>query len=186
MAIEAPTFQKPIIPDIFPLGSDVIVNVVRPVREIDEPADRYLQEKMKVLENENPYANQMLLSLPSQVEPPRDKLFMLGVVFAYEAYKQRAVGTRLPVLTLEFVQDFYESREERLDSMYQGQADDKYAEEVNVVRGLFAMLEKDAYKTLETETVEKGRSLFNTHIYLGFVYSYFLFREGFSNPANWE
>lgn len=185
MAIEAPTFSKPSTPDIYPIGSDAIIQVVRPIysnpgQELDLP------KKLELLESENPYANQLLVSLAQEAPEREANYYVLGVVFAYEVFKERAGGKKLPILTYEFVHDYFESREERLDMVYGSKAEEEGTREIDVVRGLFAILEKDAYKTLEEEAMGKGYSLFDSQIFLGFLNSYFLFREGFSDSDYWE
>ncbi len=186
MTIEAPVFQKPTIPDIYPIGSHAIIETVRPVIANPKSADIYLETKLKLLEEENPYANQVLVSLADEAPRLEANYYMLGVVFAYEAYKKRVDGKKLPILTYEFVHNHFESREERLDVVYGNRAEEKGIEEIDVIKGLFAILEKDAYKTLEEETMDEGYSLFDSQIFLGFMNSYFLFREGFSDSGNWE
>ena len=48
------------------------------------------------------------------------------------------------------------------------------------------MLEKEMYQALEEETAEGDDSIFENTVFCGFVASYFLFREGFGDPDNWE
>jgi hypothetical protein len=184
--VEAPPFVDYDLPDIYPLGAEAVVAVIRPVLKSRRSLIEYIDIKTEVLQAENQYANGYLMSLVNEMEDPKSiDLFTLGVIFAYEVYKERAGGEPLPILTMEFVEDYFTAQNERQVKLY---ADDEEGQdaELGLVKSMFAMAEHKAYKALEQEVMKKGKPLFFDPLFLGFMNSYFLFAEGFNDPMNWE
>ncbi len=173
-------------PAIYPLGAEAITGVIRPLEKTIPSVEKYLGETMTSFGNENPNAAVMLLNLPEGVSRDVADHFRLGVVFAYETFKKRS-ELPLPVLSEEFVGDYALRMEETNNTQrLNKQPDVDFAVGAVIQKNLFRLLEKDAYKAFEAETVGEGKSVFDTKGYLGFVTAYFMLREGFSNPQNWE
>lgn len=187
MTVETPIFinsKKNL--NIFPIGSKAVSEAIGSNFSTQESADTYFNTGLEIIEEENPYANDALLSLACEASLEGESAFTLGVFLAYDIFKKKAGDRKLPVLTSEFVQNYFESAEERRDYVYGIRAEEKFIEEIYVIKNMFALLEKDAYNALEDEIINDGCSLFESKVYLGFINSYFLFREGFSNSSNWE
>ena len=173
-------------PAIYPLGAEAITGVIRPIDKTIPSVEKYLDETMTSFANENPNAAVMLLNFPNDRPRAAADHFRLGVVFAYETFKKRS-ELPLPVLSEEFVDDYALRMEEINEAQrLRNEPDVDFEGGAVVQKNLFRLLEKDAYKAFVEETVGEGNSVFDTQGFYGFVTAYFMLREGFSNPSNWE
>lgn len=191
MTIEAGISEIPQAPImLYPLGGDPVVAVVRPLFEDSGKTwSEYLVLKAPILDAENPYANEYLMVISENFSGLENEGFIIGITLAYEILKEKAGKQKVPVLSSEFVQAYDEFVQNRLISVYGkslGSLIPGADREEEVRRGLFAMLEKEAYKALDEEMTEHDDSIFDKTIFSGFVASYFLFREGFSDSSHWE
>jgi len=174
----------------YPIGADAIATVVRPLfANLDQTWDEYLNLKAPILDVENPYANGYLMALSNNFSGLENEGFSIGVTLAYEIFKEKAGKQKLPVLSLEFVQVYDAFAHDRLTIIYGNYPGSRILgadKEEEIRRGLFVMLEKEAYQALEQEMTEQNQSIIENSIFSGIVASYFLFREGFSDQNCWE
>lgn len=174
----------------YPIGAEAVIAVVKPLFASPEPAwDEYLDLKAPMLETENPYANGYLMAIGNNFSGLENQGFRIGITLAYEIFKERADKQKIPTLNLEFVQAYDAFMHDRLISVYGkylGSLISGADREEETRRGLFVMLEKDTYQALDEEMTGQNESIFENHVFLGFVSSYFLFRQGFSDPDFWE
>jgi len=191
MSIEARVSEishDPIID--YPIGTNAITTVVRPLlANLSQTWDEYLGLKAPMLDVENPYANGYLMALSNNFSGLENEGFSIGVTLAYEIFKEKAGKQKLPVLSLEFVQVYDAFAHDRLTIIYGSYLESRILgadKEEGIRRGLFAILEKEAYQALEQEMTEQNESIFENSIFSGIVASYFLFREGFADPNCWE
>jgi len=183
MAIEAIAFEAP---DIYPIGSEAVIAVVRPIVQSDQSWDEYIGEVGCTLQDENLHAYGYLSSLSNGLPGEAIDEFAIGFSLAYEIFKKRAGGKKLPVLSYQFVDGYYSEIAERLTEVY-GSVDSEDADREEELRtSIFAILEKDAYQALDEELAVEEISIFDTPSLLGFVSAYFLFRKGFSDSENWQ
>ncbi len=191
MTVEARVSQIPQDSIIkYPLGADAVIAVARPLlKDSNKTWDVYLSLKAPLLDMENPYANGYLMAISNNFSGLENEGFRIGITLAYEIFKEKARKQRIPILSLEFVQTYDAYMQDRLIGVYgkyPGSRIPRADREEEIRRGLFAMLEKEAYQALDEEMTEQDESIFESSVFSGFVASYFLFREGLSDPNFWE
>ncbi len=191
MTVEARVSQIPQDSIVkYPIGADAVIAVVRPLFEDSNKTwDEYLSLKAPLLDVENPYANGYLMAISNNFSGLENEGFRIGITLAYEIFKEKAGKQKIPILSLEFVQIYDALAHDRLISVYGSYPGSRIPgadREEEVRRGLFVMLEKEAYQALDEEITGQDESIFENSVFSGFVASYFLFREGFSDPNYWE
>jgi hypothetical protein len=180
--------QQPI--KIYPLGAGTVRNVLQTLRRDfrGKGLMEYAEAKLPMLEAENPYATSNLMDRTEAYSENEAAGFEIGVVLAYEVVKERA-GQDLPVLSETFIDVFEDMKHMRFVKLYGNNEDfieEKADEEEEMKKGIFAMIEKDAYAVFQDEFMEPNFSFFTTSIFSGFVASHSLYAEGLSNPDFWE
>lgn len=158
------------------------------------PWGEFLAVKKRELDNNNPHISRYLLGekgVPKEPGYARD--FRVGVILAYEAFKKIAGDIQLPVLSEEFIEDYHCISWCRFDGRYgQDQKTRNLGEDAenNIRKGLFILLEPQAYKALRArfdnhlKEEDPEQMLFDHPIFDGFVSAYFMLREGFTDPKN--
>ena len=187
MTIEERVSEIPQIPSIrYPIGAAIAAAVVRPLMEdIDLTWGEYASLQKQIIEPENPYAFEYLSGLAEGFSKDATEYYLSGIALAHNIFKGKA-GGKLPVLTLKFVSDYQEKTANRINRVY-GSANSPGAfREEEMRTTIFAILEKDVYQVLQEELVDEGQSIFDSPTMTGFINTYFLYREGFSDPKNWE
>ena len=138
---------------ISPIGAAAVKAVLKSIPTERTPVAliEYISNESKMLSAENYDANGYLMTDREKVLPRYTNLeFQFGVALAYKFFRQRAEG-ELPRLSSEFIEYYDAKRQEKMDMVYGTDPDDRIfgsIEEERIRRGLFVMLERDAYKVL--------------------------------------
>ncbi|MBI2026126.1 MAG: hypothetical protein HYT06_01970 [Candidatus Levybacteria bacterium] len=184
-------FPQTAIP--FPLGGEVVNRIfARAIVEGTTPS-QLIDGQTQVMQFENPSALQYLNVLAQRFEgiaqegEKAKEGFNIGRSLLYLMLTDKSQEGIVPELSYDFVDDYAIRESERLERVY---GDDEEtlvngAEWEHTVRlNMFRLLEKGVYDNMDRNLKTNG-TLFQNSIFIGFVYSYFLFREGLSDPANY-
>jgi hypothetical protein len=185
VAIERLTDNAP--EGLFPLGKEVVSGVFNELEQTGKGFEGLVGMEEEIMDSDNQEALNYLQSLVSTFEPNSRRGFRIGISMAYRVIGKRIKGGVVPSLLPEFVDRYDLVRENTLGIDMEDDDYIKTSEDGHIMKlNLFRLMERDLYKGLEEQILadRKDVSLLESPIYAGFVYTYFLFREGLSDPAN--
>jgi len=106
--------RQPIIFDLFPVGKEAALNAFRNLSLAENPsgAQEAVIQEASILNESNPYVFayflQMLGGFPPEASKTTDQI-LWGALIYHQALREEARfrGGRLPIVTREFLQDYY-------------------------------------------------------------------------------
>ena len=192
MTIETLTPEVPRVPDLFPIGRKPVIHTFAELDKVGGSWGDLLKVEKVVMSGENPAALAYLEDLADRYEGEEALGFNAGTALAYAVFQEKARGLPIPNLTDDFIEIYNNAKAEHFLRAYNGNRKAMAhgaGQEHGVRLNLFRLMERDCYDALDSNLKVKGEDagvLTENFLFFGFVYTYFLFREGLSSPANWE
>lgn len=174
---------------LFPLGGDVINRVFARINVVEMSWVDVLNEQTEAMQFENPFALGYLEEVASRFgDGTAQDGFNVGRSLLYLMLCDKSQKGIIPQLSYDFIEGYGKEASERPGRVYGRNDEEKLvrgaAVEHLVRLNMFRLLERDVYDNLDSYLHTKG-TLFQNSIFIGMVYSYFLFRQGLSDMANY-
>lgn len=187
--------RQPIISNLFPVSEKSVLSAFRNLISKKNPSSvqEAVEKELKIMRKTNPYVLASiddLLEYQTKKEEPRMRL---GSLICNRALREEANarGGVLPTLAKDFVEQYDEELERKLGE----EVEDKWLAERSQVGpqmrrayiAKFRNYEPDFSKIVEEEFGNQPDWVpENDFRYTGLAYQYLLFRQGFSDPKNFQ
>lgn len=196
--------QPPIDAICYPFGGREVSRIFQELGASEMGVDDLRQEQEGIMLDDNPFALKYLIDVSEQHSGPPyvSRFFRYGTSLMYKVLQNRFGDTPVPKLTGEFINDFKDMHERHIVETYgvsfpQYTAEQSEREQIQRVN-MFKFLEPKCFDDLvenvlgtPEELLKKNpkkdtTNVFSDPLIAGFVFSYFLFRTGISNPESYK
>lgn len=203
MAISSVEVTSPPIEAIcYPFGEGQVQRIFRELGGSELGVDDLRQEVEGIMLEDNPFALKYLIDVSEQHSGPPyvSRFFRYGTSLMYKVLQNRFGDTPVPKLTGEFINDYKDMHERHIVETYgisfpeyiAEQAEREQIQRINMFKFLeprcFEDLVENSLGTpeelLKKDPKNDTTNIFSDPLIAGFVFSYFLFRTGLSDPES--
>ena len=187
--------RQPVISDLFPLGEK---SVLTAFQEIYPHAGSFVEDvvsnEREILRRTNPYVLNSLEQLIDAYTEENAKLMLEGALICHRALRRefKIKSGILPSLTEDFVRNYDEEKQgiadRRIDEDITHRERVQAGEELRKMRIFrFRQLEPVFSRIVEEKLGDQPKWVpENDYRYRGIIDQYLIFREGLSNPKNFQ
>lgn len=173
---------------MFPIGCKNIDIIFDNLIKEKKGMDNFLLEQEEIMLNNNPHAFKYLLEV-SKLYTGDSLEFRFGISLNYKVMQRKMGNMPIPKLTEAFIENYQSMQRDHIINTY-GKIQEYVslqAEREQITRiGLFKMIEPVCFEDLDFNFVQGSNyHIFSQPLVGGFVFSYFLFRSGLSDIANY-
>ncbi|MBI3984542.1 MAG: hypothetical protein HY344_01175 [Candidatus Levybacteria bacterium] len=171
---------------LFPLGEDVSNRIFSAISLGEKSWEDVVNDQTAIMMRENPFALTHLGMVASGRGGISQEGFMIGFCLMYAILREKSEEGTVPELVFDFVEGYAKDKYEREEAFFDDpDLEFNEIEYQNTESNMFRLLERGLYSSLDKHLSARGGLFFDSR-FIGIVYSYFLFRQGLSNPANYS